>query len=269
MTFNTGETTESLKQDYNPEGSTLRKVQLRMLDMLLYLHSVCEKINVQYRIDGGTVLGAIRHGGFIPWDDDIDIVLNRHDWKKLCKYLEKNPHEQYKLQTHSTDSGHYCEWAKLRDTRSVYSLPGTKSDLNELRGAQIDIFVYEKSTSTLFMKWARRLEGINTDHFIGRNKTAAHLMYLFNNKVAYPVFRLFAHVFCRGDYYTHSYGTFWSFKFPSNVLLPHKLISFEGHQVWGPSDPIKLCEIIYGKNWNMLPTRDKRATHTEDIKIWD
>ena len=96
--FNTGETQQSLREEYNPDGSVLRRAQLRLLEMLEYLDKVAKKIGIKWRIDGGNILGAIRHGGFIPWDDDIDIVVNRKDFKKLCKYLKSTQHTQFILQ---------------------------------------------------------------------------------------------------------------------------------------------------------------------------
>lgn len=85
----TVEIAEELKNKYNPEGSTLRKAQLRMLDMVLYIDKICKENNLQYHIESGNLLGAVRHNGFIPWDDDFDIALYRRDYKKLIKILKK------------------------------------------------------------------------------------------------------------------------------------------------------------------------------------
>ena len=80
--FNTGETQGELRAKYNPDGSILRRAQLRMLDMLLYLDKVCKEQQIPYCLDSGNVLGAVRHGGFIPWDDDMDVLLTRYRLKK-------------------------------------------------------------------------------------------------------------------------------------------------------------------------------------------
>ncbi|MCD8203323.1 MAG: LicD family protein, partial [Prevotella sp.] len=120
MIYNTGETSEQLKAEYNPEGSILRKAQLRMLDMLIYFDEVCKKIGVDYRIDSGNVLGAVRHGGFIPWDDDMDVVVDLKDYKRLCNYMLEHPHSQYVLQCKKTDPEFYNFWNVLRDTKSEY-----------------------------------------------------------------------------------------------------------------------------------------------------
>ena len=73
---------------YNPEGSILRRAQLRELEILIEVDKICRKHNIEYFLDWGTLLGAVRHGGFIPWDDDIDISVRRKDYSRLCKVLK-------------------------------------------------------------------------------------------------------------------------------------------------------------------------------------
>ncbi|MCS2388708.1 LicD family protein [Bacteroides thetaiotaomicron] len=92
------ETNEELRAKYNPEGSDLRRAQLRMLDMLLYLDKVCKENEITYWLAAGTCLGAVRHGGFIPWDDDIDIFMMENEYKKLIDLILSNPHPQFKIQ---------------------------------------------------------------------------------------------------------------------------------------------------------------------------
>lgn len=69
-------TQEQLRVKYNPDGSLLRNAQLRMLEILIDFDRVCRKHDIKYWLSSGTLLGAVRHGGFIPWDDDLDVDLS-------------------------------------------------------------------------------------------------------------------------------------------------------------------------------------------------
>lgn len=79
-----------LRAKYNPDGSNLRKMQLRMLEMLKYIDSICRENDIKYWLSSGTCLGAVRHGGFIPWDDDADIEMLASDYRKLEKILRSS-----------------------------------------------------------------------------------------------------------------------------------------------------------------------------------
>lgn len=143
--------TERLKETYNPEGSALRNLQLRMLEILKSVDAICKKHNIPYWLSSGTLLGAVRHDGFIPWDDDIDIELLREDYLKLLDILPKELPEEYVLQTTDTDSGYVYLYAKVRDTNSYIEEKCVFNKHFEYKGAFIDIFPLEP-TYKIFSK---------------------------------------------------------------------------------------------------------------------
>ena len=88
---------KELRALFNPDGSSLRKFQLDSLDVLIEVDRFCRKHSIQYWLCGGTMLGAVRHGGFIPWDDDIDIDMLESEFKKFEKAVEKYGFDMKKL----------------------------------------------------------------------------------------------------------------------------------------------------------------------------
>ena len=76
----------------------LRNVQLLYIELLRFVDNVCKKHDIDYWLEGGTLIGAVRHGGFIPWDDDIDLSIMRKDYEKLIKVLpdEISKYEYFK-----------------------------------------------------------------------------------------------------------------------------------------------------------------------------
>lgn len=270
-TFNTGETQESLRQEYNPDGSVLRKAQLRLLDMAIYLQETAKKIDVPCRLDGGNVLGAMRHGGFIPWDDDIDMVVDYKDFKRLCDYLKAHPHPQFVLQDNDTDPGFYKEWACLRDLKSEnrshdnqQSADRRMHEAQKFRGLHVDIFPYEGNMIPWLQRLAAKLSvNVNTK-LAGRYPLLAQMSYKILHVIVFPVFRLVGKLFGNPDLYMHSYGAWFYEQNPRRCMIPHKDIVFEGHTFEGPADADELCRIAYG-NYMDLPPRDKRDRHKIDV----
>ena len=88
----------------------LRKTQLEILD---YIVEICDKYNLQYSLIGGTLLGAIRHNGYIPWDDDIDICMPRKDYEIFISKFQDN--SKFVLDDYSTNSNYWLPFIKIRN----------------------------------------------------------------------------------------------------------------------------------------------------------
>lgn len=120
------------------QNPSLRKLQLCELQLLKYFQQICEEHNIRYFALGGTLLGAIRHKGFIPWDDDIDIGVPRPDYEKLCEILKKNSDTKVKFKTYKNDESHIRYFGQLEDT-SLKIIRNDKLKAEETF-AWIDIF---------------------------------------------------------------------------------------------------------------------------------
>ena len=132
---------EALRAKYNPEGSELRNLQNKLMDIMMVLDQICEDNGIPYMLTGGNVLGAVRHGGFIPWDDDLDISLLKKDYKRLIKVLRNYKSDKYVLQEHKSDPDYIQTFPKFREKSG--DLLGSNPDRGKLykyKGVAIDIF---------------------------------------------------------------------------------------------------------------------------------
>ena len=127
--------------------TTLRQCQLVMLRMLKILDYLCRKHNIEYFLTGGTLLGAIRHKGFIPWDDDIDVGMTRANYEKFVKYAAAELPEDIFFQNAETDEFYPKASnvdARLRDKYSSYTMASGQIKKSH-QGLMLDIFVFDRS----------------------------------------------------------------------------------------------------------------------------
>lgn len=120
----------------------LRKVQLEQLEMAKEIKRVCKVLNISYFLDSGTLLGAVRHNGFIPWDDDLDIGMLRDDYEKFVREAPGVLDTKYFLQTWTSDPEYGMAFAKLRKNNTVY-LENVAQKSNAHCGFYVDIFPYD------------------------------------------------------------------------------------------------------------------------------
>jgi lipopolysaccharide cholinephosphotransferase len=134
---------------HGPE--TMRDIQLIELDMLIEFDKICRKYNLKYSLGFGTLLGAVRHKGFIPWDDDIDVCMLYEDY---LKFIEVAPKEldtkKYFLRTQDTDEDCNLAFAQLKRNNTIYSRE-RRNEFNTHLGVFIDIFPFFNGPNSKLM----------------------------------------------------------------------------------------------------------------------
>ena len=134
------------------EGKMLRELQMTELEMLIEVDRICRKNNIRYSLDGGTLLGAIRHDGFIPWDDDADVVMLRTEYNKFytaCK--QELDTERFFLQEYRTDNKYRWGYSKLRRNGTVFLREG-QEHVKCNQSVFIDIFIYDNVPDCLIAR---------------------------------------------------------------------------------------------------------------------
>jgi lipopolysaccharide cholinephosphotransferase len=121
----------------------LRKLQLLELEILLEIKRICEKHSIPFILIGGTLIGAVRHKGFIPWDDDVDIGMLREHFDRFCKIAPNELSEKFFLQTPETDdqyANYYLTCVRLNNTKVIRKQQPKNMIHN---GIYIDVLVYD------------------------------------------------------------------------------------------------------------------------------
>ena len=117
-----------------------RAVQLKQLGILKEIDAICSRNHIDYWLDGGTILGAVRHGGFIPWDDDIDIAMRLEDLPRFVEAARRELPKQLYIQTPDTDPNVRMPIYKVRDTESFLVEGGDDFARAYGKGLYVDIF---------------------------------------------------------------------------------------------------------------------------------
>ncbi|MGL5898115.1 MAG: LicD family protein [Lactobacillaceae bacterium] len=269
------------------ESDLLRKAQLEMLTALKELDSICRANNIGYWLDAGTLLGAVRHGGFIPWDDDIDVCMDRENYNKfleVCKvHLNKN---RFFLQTPLTDKYYNninipCK-IRINDTILVEGIEIEQGFYDERshHGIYIDIFPYDKySTNVIKRKYLERFLGlifkVKTISYRKsvkgvRNNLAKVLGPFIPKKLLLRLIKPISDCMSKKVSYVYGAGVETPFTrayFTDSEIFPLQEIKFEDGYFMCPNNVAVYLKKMFGASYMDLPPEEKRVWHHARIEI--
>jgi len=260
---------------YNGEGTILRKAQLRKLDILVEIDKICRKHNIPYWIEYGTLLGAVRHGGFIPWDDDLDIAMMKEDYDRFLAIAPHELPEQFIVQNLNTEKYFPLPFTKIVDkkTKTTDTSIGSYHNKRKYSGLWVDIFPLVKG-SIHFRRWLNPLYGRcfrRVHHFepFCINVIIAYLLY--PTMWLLKQFMTFLCNFCDNDMRIDEFGiNFIASKIQKHKCdyLPTKDIQFENITVSAPNNYEKVLTDTFG-DYMRIPPAEKRVTHDIIIDFFE
>lgn len=260
-----------LRKRFNPEGSTLRRQQLRMLELLDAIDIICKKHQIPYWLSSGTLIGAARHKGFIPWDDDLDIEMLRSDYLRLIKILPEELPDNFVLQTNETDPNFISIYGKLRDKNSYLEETNSYDRIFKERGIYIDIFPLERIP--YFLAWVGgHMQGQIYNQLNNKNLKETTILkrirriYQFNTKIGFPILR-FISKFIPGKELRHSFGTaFFKPRYMKDIF-PLTEMEFEGKMYPVPHNTDAMLRKIYG-DYMQLPDLNNIHPHYNKLEFY-
>lgn len=175
---------------YNGKLEYIRKMELELLHVV---DRICRENSVQYFLSGGTMLGAVRHKGFIPWDDDIDIAMLRDDYERFKKACIENLPKKYTYQSYTNKDGYHYFFDRIT-IKDTYFATKYSDEFDMLKGISMDIFVFDKTSdkpflSKLHYKTLMALRLMMNVRWINHPRKGKSYML---SKLLLPILRLFS-----------------------------------------------------------------------------
>lgn len=147
------------------DDETLKHLQQVEMKILKYFIEICEEHDLTYFMYAGSLLGVIRHQGFIPWDDDIDVIMFREDFEKLNKVLEKDLDEKYRFFNVLNEETYHYTWGRLTLKDTLFK-EWWADQVNYTPNIFIDIFILDNIPTNKFKKFIHKWEGFALNQLV-------------------------------------------------------------------------------------------------------
>lgn len=262
----------------------LARLHKMELDIVLAIAEVCKKHDIAWFLCFGSALGAVRHGGFIPWDDDMDIAMMRPDYDRFLEIARTELPDDLRICIPGEEPGMAAGFAKV-------CKKGTRFYTQEIidarfdQGIFVDVFCYDRISSDDALrdkqtKQTQRMKNMLFLYYSGNvnileKQGPVVSLYQLACKVVHPIIHaLYNPDNLRRTYDTYARaasneeGTGWaSFhhstgkRIPEDVFLPLTTASFDGHELPIPGDCDRFFVFLYGESWRELPPPQQRTNH--------
>ncbi len=260
----------------------MTELQQKLLCMLKWFHDFCVEFNLRYYAIGGTILGAVRHKGFIPWDDDIDIGMPREDYNELIKYMQypikKN---NYVLEIPLQSEDFVYQYCKLYDYTTTLI---ENNRYKTKRGIFLDIFPLDGIGNTLeeSKKNFKTIDRMNnyiltkTCALSSHRKFYKNFAIVLSRYVPFPKWQstlrklervCTSRSFDNCTFVANLVGNWHEKEIIKREWMGRPILyDFENIQIYGPQDAESYLKGLYG-NYMQLPPIEKQKTHHDYIKL--
>ena len=264
------------------QSSILKKLHSSEVKILDEIVRVCNENNLQYFLIGGTLLGAVRHKGFIPWDDDLDIAMPREDYEKFLQIANSCLKKDFVLDYINENPDYWLVFAKVRIKNSLMEVSNVLEEYPGEKGIWVDIFPLDsianensftfKIRGTIIQK-LKAIYIMKSKYALTDSERLRNLLPLFKKismqKMNNIITKMMIAKNKPQNIYIVNYGSQYGIKKQTHLkekYFPAAEVEFEGKMYKAPRDYDYVLKKIYGDNYMELPPIEKRVTHNP-IKI--
>ena len=254
-----------------------KKLQSEILSLLVDFDRICRKHDIEYFLACGTLLGAVRHHGFIPWDNDGDVELRRSEYNRLVKVCEEEENDRFFFQDWSTDNEYRWPYGKLRIKNTNYIRPN-QAVLKHKDGICIDVFVLDDLPESYFVQKLMEF-GALICRKIGWSPVGATCVSNIFQRTLFKLASFIPYGFVKKLYegivswhhddnstavgfFNTGMGNVDEFIFQREWYKERIELDFEGHKFWAPKGYDGILQRKY-HNYMELPPKEKQIGSSE------